>query len=624
MSELAYADLGRAPYGPVLDLQERLVEQVRADGKRAFLLTVEHDPPVITMGRRAQVEHVVASPEALAAGGIEIVKVRRGGDVTWHGPGQLVAYPILRLDRRRWTLREYVHRLEQAVIDTLGRLGVEAGRREGLIGAWAGERKIAAIGVAVSRWVTYHGLALNVAPDTGGFDAIVPCGIRDVSITSVSKLLGREVTVEEVKPGLVESLARNLDFGQAHAGRTTEDEDEHENEDEGCRRVGTSGHSRTMLSCEALRSLGEGGRPVRFSGQARNHGQALGAWNAHAAQPREQDTPSPALPLTSDGSTNAKHLPEDNPQSAIRNSQSTRPRLPRWLRRPIPAGPHLAEVRRLLSDLGLHTVCSSARCPNQAECFAKRTATFMILGENCTRNCRFCAVPHGTPEPVDESEANKVARAAGTLGLRHVVITSVTRDDLPDGGAGHFAAVTRAVRARLPQSVIEILIPDFQGSEPALATALSGGCDILNHNVETVPRLYPTVRPQANYRQSLSVLEAAKRLGRANNHAEKLYTKSGLMVGLGETRDELLAALADLRSVGCDILTVGQYLAPSPEHHPVVRFVPPAEFDELRAAALEMGFAAVAAGPFVRSSYQAQEVFEGRKRPNAGAAKTTE
>jgi len=213
---------------------------------------------------------------------------------------------------------------------------------------------------------------------------------------------------------------------------------------------------------------------------------------------------------------------------------------------------------------------------------------------------------------------------ARTLGLRHVVITSVTRDDLPDGGAGHFANVTQAVRARLPESVIEILIPDFQGNEPALATALSGGCDILNHNVETVPRLYPTVRPQANYRQSLGVLETAKRIGGTNGHDKKLYTKSGLMVGLGETREELLAVLADLRSVGCDILTIGQYLAPSPEHHPVVRFVPPEEFDELRAGALELGFAAVAAGPFVRSSYQAQEVFEGRKQFNAENTEATE
>ena len=193
-------DLARAGYTPTLELQQRLVARVQAQGEPSYVLLVEHDPPVITLGRRAQMGHILADPARLAAAGVELVKVSRGGDVTWHGPGQLVAYPILRLDTRGLTLRAYVHRLEQAVIDTLARLGIAAGRRDGLIGVWAGLEKIAAIGVAVSRWVTYHGLSLNVAADVGGFDAIIPCGIAGASVTSVSRLLGRDVSVEEVKP----------------------------------------------------------------------------------------------------------------------------------------------------------------------------------------------------------------------------------------------------------------------------------------------------------------------------------------------------------------------------------------------------------------------------------------
>jgi len=546
-------NLGRAGYTPTLELQQRLVARVQADGEPSYVLLVEHDPPVITLGRRAEMGHVLADPARLAAAGVELVKVSRGGDVTWHGPGQLVAYPILRLDTRQFTLRAYVHRLEQAVIDTLSRLGIAAGRRDGLIGVWAGQEKIAAIGVAVSRWVTYHGLSLNVAADVGGFDTIVPCGIAGASVTSVSRLLGRDVSVDEVKPVLIECLAEALGFDQVR-------------EDCGLRIVS--------------RRAGSGLSRAEPSGGLRVPGNA----NLLIGETTES-------------------------RSGERRSRQMSPRLPRWLRKSIPAGPDAAQVRRVLSRLKLSTVCSSAQCPNQAECFAQKTATFMILGDRCTRRCRFCAVPGGEPLPVNDAEADAVAEAVETLGLRHVVITSVTRDDLPDGGAAHFERVTSAVRRRLPGAVIEILIPDFQGDEQALATALAGGCDILNHNVETVPRLYPAVRPRADYRRSLRVLEAAKRIGADDAPDKKLWTKSGLMLGLGEMREELPAVFADLRAAGCDILTIGQYLAPSPAHHPVARFIPPEEFDEIRDQAQGFGFSAVAAGPFVRSSYHAEDIF---------------
>ena len=295
-------------------------------------------------------------------------------------------------------------------------------------------------------------------------------------------------------------------------------------------------------------------------------------------------------------------------------TQHSRPkRLPAWLRRPIPLGAKASRVADTLAELNLATVCNGAQCPNRAECFACGTATFMILGEVCTRNCGFCAVSNDSPQPVDPAEADAVARAVERLGLRHAVITCVTRDDLPDGGAGHFAATIAAIRALCPKAVIEVLTSDFQGDRDAIATVIDAGPDIFNHNIETVPGLYPHVRPQADYQRSLDVLSAARQAAAACGFAvgrdRKLHTKSGLMLGLGETADEVRAVMRDLRAAGCDILTVGQYLAPSPEHLPVEHFVPLAEFDALADEARALGFAAVSAGPFVRSSYLAEDVF---------------
>jgi len=284
---------------------------------------------------------------------------------------------------------------------------------------------------------------------------------------------------------------------------------------------------------------------------------------------------------------------------------------PPWLRKRVPSAGEAAAVRALLQELDLETVCASAHCPNLPECFARGTATFMILGNACTRSCRFCAVPTGPFGPPRREEPDAVAEAAARMGLRHVVVTSVTRDDLPDGGAGHFARTIGAVRRRLPEAVIEVLVPDFQGDRDAVRTVCDAGPDVFNHNVETVPRLYPTVRPEADYRQSLAVLAAADRMLRETvARADRpRRTKSGLMVGLGETPDEIRTVLADLRDAGCQMLTIGQYLAPSKQHVPVARFVEPAEFEAWEAEARGLGFAAVAAGPFVRSSYRAEEVF---------------
>lgn len=277
-------------------------------------------------------------------------------------------------------------------------------------------------------------------------------------------------------------------------------------------------------------------------------------------------------------------------------------RLPAWLKRPLPAGNGNNFTARLIADLRLETVCESARCPNRPECWSRRTATFMIMGNLCTRTCSFCSVPKGTPEPLEDDEPQRLAEAAARLGLQHVVITSVTRDDLPDGGAGHFVRCIAAVRQRLPNAAVEVLTPDFLGDPAAIDAVIAAQPEVFNHNLETVPRLHRIVRGRAQYARSLSLLERVKR------RAPHIVTKAGLMLGIGETIDELFEVLADLRAIHCDVLTLGQYLAPTARHIPVQRFVPPEEFDALAATARLLGFRQVVAGPFVRSSYHADEM----------------
>ena len=275
----------------------------------------------------------------------------------------------------------------------------------------------------------------------------------------------------------------------------------------------------------------------------------------------------------------------------------TFPRKPEWLKARVPGGETYTMLRNLIDSRGLHTVCQEARCPNMGECWNSGTATFMILGDTCTRSCGFCAVKTGRAEFLDKDEPRRVGEAVATMKLRHAVITSVNRDELFDGGAQIFAETIREIRGRVPGCRIEVLIPDFQGSEAALNIVLDAQPDILNHNTETVPRLYKTVRPQAHYNRSLELLFRAKEKG--------FLTKSGLMVGLGETMEEVIDTMSDLREVQCDILTIGQYLQPTKSHLPVERYVHPDEFAILKRTGLEMGFRYVESGPLVRSSYHA-------------------
>jgi len=279
------------------------------------------------------------------------------------------------------------------------------------------------------------------------------------------------------------------------------------------------------------------------------------------------------------------------------------PKLPRpqWLRAPAPVGENYRELKSLIDRMQLHTVCESAACPNIGDCWNRRTATFMILGNVCTRRCGFCAVQKGAPLEVDYDEPRRVAEAAAAMGLRYAVITSVNRDDRKDGGAELFALTIRAIRERIPGCRVEVLVPDFQGSREAMEIVMNARPDVLNHNTETVPRLYRQVRLGARYERSLDMLAYAKRI------SSTTPVKSGLMLGLGETREEVLAVMRDLHAHQVDILTLGQYLRPSPKHLPIVRYVPPEEFGDLRRAGYEMGFQHVEAGPLVRSSFHASE-----------------
>jgi lipoyl synthase len=498
--------LGLVPYAEAEALQRAIHEHADTD----YLLLQEH-PHVYTLGSSAKVEHVLRDPATVGA---QLVEADRGGDVTYHGPGQLVGYPIISLEEWRAGQRDvvaYVRKLEDVLVAVCADFGIAAGRSAGYTGVWVGDEKIAAIGVRVSRGRTRHGFALNVDPDLSMFDHIVPCGIRDRGVTSMARLLGRPVEMRAVVDSVV---AR---FAEAFA------DDEQERQD-------VAWH-----------------RPARAEG-------------VEIALTRKR---------------------------------------PEWMRVRARFDDGYLELKQLARRLDLHTVCEEAGCPNIYECWSDRTATFMINGDRCTRACGFCQVDTRKPLALDVEEPQRVADAVGALGLAHAVITCVARDDLPDGGAAGFAATVHAIRATSPGTAVELLISDCKGDAASLATIFDARPDVLNHNLETVARLQRAVRPSAGYARSLAVLGRARAAG--------LVTKSGLILGMGESDVEVRAAMADLRAVGVELLTIGQYLRPSAEHLPVVKWWHPGEFAALREYGESLGFVHVESGPLVRSSYHARE-----------------
>ncbi len=507
-------DCGLANYSQILEMQLQLHEFRHQNKIPNTAIIVEHRP-VITLGARQSTNKLLLNAEELKAKGIDVVDIRRGGGTTAHNPGQLVFYPIVHLGQLGLGVSEYVRTLEQIGIELLEDLGVTAERKKGFPGLWVGEKKIASIGVRVSKQVTYHGMAININNDLSIFDYIIPCGLENITMTSVQRETGKTCDIPEAQRILSHLLT------------------------------------------------------THFSKDAKRESR----------------------------------------------------RLPAWLRRRAPVGKDHDRTARILSQLGLETICTNANCPNRGECWARGTATVLILGNICTRNCKFCSVPKGKPKPPDPTEPTRIAQLAKKLDLKYLVITSVDRDDLPDGGASHFRNCISEVRSRCPDVQFEILTPDFRNCQKEaieilarelLATEITEKEEkndtgrgehrdfVFAHNIETVPSLYPKARMGGDYQRSLDLLKLAK------ENYDGVPTKSSIMLGLGETDTEVEQVLKDLRSVGVDRITIGQYLKPSKDSLEVVEYITPEKFDWWKNKALELGFKWVISAPFARSSYFAE------------------
>jgi lipoic acid synthetase len=573
--------LGRVPYREAWALQRAL----HANWADDHLLLLEH-PHVYTLGVRADMRHVLVPPAEVGA---DLVRTDRGGDVTYHGPGQLVGYPIVSLPAKRGRGRHgladtvaYVRSVEQLLIDALADVGLPgAGRLREHPGVWIDPdsddlRKIAAVGVRLVRGRSMHGFALNVAPDMSYWGHIVPCGIPDKRVTSLADE-GLDVSLRRFTDAVAERAA--VLWGRGDVDR----------------RDVVWRHRPDDLSAF---SRGEGpGRTISASGRAvgdRAEPASSGPSRGRAGRPAPSEAAAPAA-----GDEVPVRLQGRLAQAGVTEGLQIAERKPEWLRSRFRIDASYLRLEHTMRDLGLVTVCEEAGCPNIYECWSDGTATFMINGERCTRACGFCLVDTRHPRPLDPGEPERVAEAAERMGLGFAVVTAVARDDLADGGASGFAATIAAIRRRTPAVQVEVLIPDCKGDEAALATIFDAGPDVLNHNVETVPRLQRAVRPSAGYARSLAVLARAKEAG--------LVTKSGLIVGMGETDDEVVSTLADVRAVGIDIVTIGQYLRPTTHHLPVARWVEPAAFDAYKAQGEAMGIPHVESSPLTRSSYHARQ-----------------
>ena len=528
--------LGRLPYEEAWDLQRSLLEG-RVEGRTAedYLLLLEH-PHTYTVGRNGDGSNLLISPEMVQSVGAELHHVDRGGDITYHGPGQLVGYPIIHLGSNPDVVG-YVRKLERILIATLADFGVEAWAEKGLTGVWTASGKAAAIGVRVSRMTTMHGFALNVDPDLDYFGHINPCGIQDRAVTSLSAILGKQVSLEEAVDAVIANFTAEFEADRVD-----------------------------LQKAAFSRGAGKGFDVDRLL--------AAGTFTPESRQ---------TMPVMIDG-----RLPGE-------------PQRPEWMKVKASMGSEFLELKKLMRSGGLNTVCEEAGCPNIYECWSGGTATLMLLGDVCTRACGFCDVNTGRPGEVDATEPARAAEAVAAMGLRHAVFTSVNRDDLADGGAEIFAETIRQTRNLVPGCDVEVLIPDFKGDRTALEIVMGEKPDVLNHNTETVLRLQRDVRTAANYGRSLALLARAKWSNPSG------IVKSGLIVGMGETKEEVIGALADLRAVGVDLVTIGQYLRPTARHRPVHRYVHPDEFAAYAAEGDRLGIAHTESGPLVRSSYHAGE-----------------
>ena len=539
MRKLNVRWLGNLPYSEALILQKGLKESVAGEhNPYDYLLLLEHNN-VITIGRTGDTNNLLLDSEELEKKGIEFFETDRGGDVTFHGKGQLIGYPIMRLQDPKKVI-PFVRSLEQTIIKTLDSFDIEAFSKEDDTGVWTSEGKIASIGVKVSKWTTYHGFALNIFDKLEGFDFINPCGNQEEKIASVHTF-NTEISFDDVVNKITETFT--AEFGYEDVG------------------IQMSQFTPTQLKKQKKHEIDEMLDKGVF--QKNNN----------------------LVPITIKGL-----LPNE-------------PERPEWMKVKANLGKDYRDLKNLISEKKLNTVCEEASCPNIYECWSMGTATFMIMGDTCTRACGFCDVNTGKPNDLDELEPLRVAESVLTMKLTHAVITSVNRDDLPDGGSNFFAQTINEVKRLNPSTSVEVLIPDFKGDKGAIDNIIEASPEVLNHNLETVPRLQREIRTAASYGRSLSLLQYAKEsafLGK---------TKTGLIVGMGEEFEEVIAVLEDLSQINVDIVTIGQYLRPTAKHRPIHRYVDKEEFIKYKSIGESFGIPHIESGPLVRSSYHAKDSF---------------
>lgn len=539
MRKLNVRWLGNLPYSEALILQKGLKESVAGEhNPYDYLLLLEHNN-VITIGRTGDTNNLLLDSEELEKKGIEFFETDRGGDVTFHGKGQLIGYPIMRLQDPKKVI-PFVRSLEQTIIKTLGSFDIDAFSKEDDTGVWTSEGKIASIGVKVSKWTTYHGFALNIFDKLEGFDFINPCGNQEEKIASVHTF-NTEISFDDVVNKITETFT--AEFGYEDVG------------------IQMSQFTPTQLKKHKKHEIDEMLDKGVF--QKNNN----------------------LVPITIKGL-----LPNE-------------PERPEWMKVKANLGKDYRDLKNLISEKKLNTVCEEASCPNIYECWSMGTATFMIMGDTCTRACGFCDVNTGKPNDLDELEPLRVAESVLTMGLTHAVITSVNRDDLLDGGSQFFAQTINEVKRLNPSTSVEVLIPDFKGDKDAIDNIIEASPEVLNHNLETVPRLQREIRTAASYGRSLSLLQYAKEsafLGK---------TKTGLIVGMGEEFEEVIAVLEDLSQINVDIVTIGQYLRPTAKHRPIHRYVDKEEFIKYKSIGESFGIPHIESGPLVRSSYHAKDSF---------------
>ena len=539
MRELNIRWLGKLPYGEAYILQKGLHSATSQESSPFdYLLLLEHNN-VVTIGRSGDINNLLVSKNILNENNIEFFETDRGGDITFHGDGQLIGYPIIRLDDPKKVV-PFVRKIENVIIDSLAELSIEAFSKTDDTGVWTKEGKIASIGIKVSKWTTLHGFSLNISENTKGFDFINPCGSSEEHVVSIQQY-DETVSFKEV----TEIISRKFV---------------------------------EIFKYEKVDKQFSQFTPRQLKKKKEFHIDQLvnnGVFNAYKN----------SVPIT------------------LNSSVKSEPERPEWMKVKANLGKDYLSLKSLIKEKRLNTVCEEASCPNIYECWSMGTATFMIMGDTCTRACGFCDVNTGKPCDLDMDEPYRVAESVKIMGLTHAVITSVNRDDLDDGGSAFFAKTIDEVRLKNNQTSIEVLIPDFKGSKEAIDNIINANPEVLNHNLETVPRLQREIRTAASYGRSLALLQYAKEshfLGK---------TKTGLIVGMGEEFEEVISVLKDLSRINIDIVTIGQYLRPTQRHRLIDRYVSEEEFEQYKTIGQELGIPHIESGPLVRSSYHAKDSF---------------